>query len=71
MRSDVSEDVERIFRDHFWRFLEWVSSKWTVQAKDRHDEVFGQHSDDYVEGYNAGIESVSSAFQCWIEDGEP
>jgi hypothetical protein len=71
MRTDVSEEVERIFQEHVERFLAWAAKHWTVNPKDRKDEVFGQLSDDYVEGYNAGIASVADAFKCWTEDGEP
>ena len=67
-RLDLSGDVERLFAEKMRDFLSWTAANWAVTEKDRQDEAFRDMSDDYFQGYNAGIHSMGDAFAMWIEE---
>jgi len=65
--DDVVAEVGEVFDRHVRRFLAWAAEEWIVKPEHRRDEVFGAMSDDRVEGYNAGVESLSDAYAVWRE----
>jgi len=72
MMLDLHGEVEALFRQKFVEFLAWTDGNWKITDKDRAtDDWFAGKSPDYVEGYNAAIEGLKGAFECWNEEFGP
>lgn len=69
MSLDLHAEVEALFRQKFIEFTEWCQANWSISDKDRkHDEWVRDLSPDYVTGYNAALEGLKGAFECWNEE---
>jgi hypothetical protein len=70
MTLDLQHEVEAIFRAKFMEFLSWTEANWKVTERDLTADFAGK-SPDYIEGYNAAIEGMKGAFECWNEEFGP
>lgn len=70
MTLALHDEVEGLFRQKIVEFLTWSEEHWKVSDRDRSrpDEWLAGKSDDFVEGYNAAIEGMKGAFECWNEE---
>lgn len=69
---DLEGEVRALFRQKMMEFLEWSQGNWTIADKDgERDEWVREKSPDYRAGYNAGIDGMKGAFECWNEEFGP
>lgn len=64
----VIAEVGEVFARHVSAFLTWAAANWSIDQSSRQDEVFADKSDDYVAGYNAALEGLAGAYECWAEE---
>lgn len=63
--AESSDLLERAMR----AFAEWASENWTMTEAEA--RTLNEPTDApaaYARGYNAGVESILAAFECWNED---
>jgi hypothetical protein len=66
---DLSGEVEDLFKKKMLEFLKWCEANWQISEKDRQsDDWVAEKSAEYVEGYNAAIEGLGGAYECWAEE---
>lgn len=72
MSSDVMESlagqVEEVINNHLRTFLRWAKQNWRMDEQAIADPTFSDNSDDWFDGYNAAIESLEGALDCWLEE---
>lgn len=69
MSLDLHTDVEDLFRRKMLEFVQWCDNHWKITPTDKKtDDWVREKSPDYVEGYNAAIEGLQGAFECWNEE---
>ena len=68
MALDLQEEFETLVRAQLARFIEWVGKHWVVGEADRIDDYFGDKSSDWIDGYNAALEGLGGAIECWMEN---
>jgi hypothetical protein len=72
MILDLHGEVESLFRTKLLEFLAWAEAEWKITERDlTRDDWFEGKSPDYIEGYNAAIEGLKGAFECWNEEFGP
>lgn len=73
MPLDLEREVHDLFRAKMIEFIKWSQENWTITSKDLEatDDWFKGRSPDYRDGYNAAIEGLGSAFECWNEEFGP
>lgn len=68
MGLDLSDEFNDLVKRQIERFMGWLATEWVVSPKDRNDDVFGEYSDDYIDGYNAALKGIDQALACWLEE---
>ena len=73
MSVDLAGEVESLFREKMLEFLTWSEGHWKITDHDLKtpDDWLADKTADYVKGYNAAIEGMKSAFECWSEEFGP
>lgn len=70
MTVNLERDVTELFRAKLHEFCEWCAKEWTVtELEARNDNLFDTKPAGYREGYNAALEGLTGALDCWMEDG--
>jgi len=49
-------------------FLDWVEKNWTLEPSDKWPHLEPIPSEEYRNGYNAAIEGLKGAFDCYYEE---
>jgi hypothetical protein len=65
---DLSDEFNELVTRQIKSFMGWLATEWVVSARDRNDEAFREHSDDYINGYNAALTGLDGALACWLEE---
>lgn len=66
---NLEHQVSELFRLKMEEFLAWCAVNWTVTpAQALQDNVFDAKPEGYREGYNAALENLSGALECWLEE---
>ena len=70
MSLTLEAEVTALFREKMLEFIAWTEANWRIADKDRQsdDDWLEDKSDDYCEGYNASIDGLKGAFECWNEE---
>ena len=73
MPLDLETEVHNLFRAKMIEFIEWSKENWTITDKDleKPDDWFAGKSPEYREGYNAALDGLDGAFECWNEEFGP
>lgn len=71
MSLDLENEVRALFREKMMEFFGWAEANWTLKPSDKEDEWLAEKSEDYLDGYNAAIEGLKTAFECWNEEFGP
>lgn len=68
-RVNLEYQVRELFRLKMEELAHWAAENWTVtEAQVIKDNVFDAKPPGYREGYNAAIEGISGAIDCFLED---
>lgn len=68
-RINLEHQVSELFRLKMEEFAKWAAENWTVtELEARQDSVFDLKPAGYREGYNAAIEGLAGAIDCFLED---
>lgn len=68
-RINLEAEVADLLRSKMEEFLAWCAENWTVTPEEAvRDNIFDTKPDGYREGYNAAVEGLQGALDCWIED---
>lgn len=66
---NLEHQVSELFRLKMEEFVKWCSENWTVTPEEAiRDNIFDQKPPGYRDGYNAAMENLSGAFDCWMEE---
>lgn len=57
--------LEEAYKASMQEFIKWVETNWKLTDKDKKDLDF---NDDYKSGYNAAIDGLQGAFQCFADE---
>jgi len=69
MSANFRSAAEEIFRAALEDFAEWMAKNWQTTA-DEASQLCEESSspEEYARGYNAGVESVPQALECWLDE---
>jgi hypothetical protein len=68
-RVNLEYQVRELFRLKMEEFAHWCADNWTVTAEQAiRDNVFDAKPPGYREGYNAAVEGISGAIDCFLEE---
>lgn len=69
---NLEYQVAELFRARMEDFAKWCAENWTVTPEQAlQDNVFDSKPAGYREGYNAAIEGLSGAIDCFLEEASP
>ena len=68
-RVNLEYQVAELFRLKMEEFADWASENWTVTAEEAiKDNIFDSKPPGDREGYNAAVEGLRGAIDCFLED---
>ena len=59
-------DLNEAYRNGLRAFTKWCGEHWKIGPNDT--EIRTEHGPAYVKGFNAGIEAVDAALDCFLEE---
>lgn len=62
---DLSREVEDLFRAKMREFMTFCEQHWKMTERDAAE---ANRSPDWVEGWDAAIEGLPGALDCWLEE---
>ncbi len=66
---NLEYQVSELFRLKMEEFVRWCGENWTVTAEQAiKDNIFDAKPPGYREGYNAAVEGLPGALECWMEE---
>lgn len=66
---NLEREVSALFQAKMETFVEWCAENWTVTKEEAlKDNVFDSKPPGYREGYNAAVEGLRGALECWLEE---
>ncbi|XUP59941.1 hypothetical protein FS819_023280 [Allorhizobium sp. Av2] len=67
--ASLEHHVSELCRAEMKKFAAWCAQNWTVTPDQaRADNFFDGKPEGYLEGYNAAIEGLSGAIDCFLEE---
>jgi hypothetical protein len=68
-RINLEHQVSELFRLKMEEFASWAAEHWKVtELEARQDNFFDLKPPGYREGFNAAIEGLSGAIECFLEE---
>lgn len=68
MALDIEREIRELFADKMREFIKFCGEHWTMSEKDFAQFQSGR-SEDYRQGYNAGMtDGVAAALSYWLEE---
>lgn len=68
-RLNLEYQVSELFRLRMEEFAKWCSENWTITPEQAlRDNVFDTKPAGYREGYNAALEGLAGAVECFLEE---
>lgn len=60
--------IEEAHRESVNDFLEWVEKNWTLEPDDKWPNAEPKPHPEYRNGYNAALEGMKMAFECYMDE---
>lgn len=68
-RINLEYQVAELFRLKIEEFADWCAENWTVtEIEAKADNIIDAKPAGYREGYNAAVEGLRGAVECFLED---
>lgn len=68
-RLNLEYQVRELFKSKMEEFCAWCAENWTVTPEEAiADNIFDSKPEGYREGYNAAVENLSGALECFLEE---
>lgn len=65
--AEAIDDIIEAHKNLVLNFIEWIEKNWTLEPADKWPHLEPIPSEEYRNGYNAAIEGLGGAFECYFE----